>query len=277
MLPFYTAFVETDKRKEYFDMVRTMQPDIRSRLPVRTHPGEKRYLRACPLCVKDDRRIHGETYWHRTHQMSGIRLCPIHGIPLVASRVVIGKSKPELVTAEEAFADGIDAGNEIEIPPREQELSRYIGDVFALAEGSSEVPISGFLHLRLVGTPYLSARGGQRNMSVLYHDIMDYYADMEDNPFASRSRLEKLFTGYGFGFKEVCMIGMFLDVSSEDLIRRPMPEKGRPEDFDQRIRKLHDQGMNYRQIADMIGGSYDYVKRIGEGKREAYLKGSHNL
>lgn len=47
-------------------------------------PGPQ-YLRYCPLCVQDDIRCYGETYWHRTHQLPGVLICPEHGGPVVNS------------------------------------------------------------------------------------------------------------------------------------------------------------------------------------------------
>jgi len=39
-------------------------------------------LRLCPNCVDIDRDQHGFCYWHREHQIFGIDVCYIHGIPL---------------------------------------------------------------------------------------------------------------------------------------------------------------------------------------------------
>jgi hypothetical protein len=33
------------------------------------------YLRFCSLCLAEDLQQYGETYWHRNHQVSGIRVC----------------------------------------------------------------------------------------------------------------------------------------------------------------------------------------------------------
>jgi hypothetical protein len=46
------------------------------------------WLRYCPACVNYDRKIYGECYWHRVHQVSGVLACPIHEVMLKDSRVV---------------------------------------------------------------------------------------------------------------------------------------------------------------------------------------------
>ena len=89
--------------------------------------GENRYLRYCPLCVEKDRQLYGESYWHRSHQLTGVSVCSKHGIKLWNSSVIIsGKASPNLVTAEQEIKEqNVICGNEIEI-----QLAEYVGKVF---------------------------------------------------------------------------------------------------------------------------------------------------
>ena len=32
---------------------------------------------------------YGETYWHRTHQIFGVKVCPIHSVKLIESSITI--------------------------------------------------------------------------------------------------------------------------------------------------------------------------------------------
>ena len=43
--------------------------------------------------------------------------------------------------------------------------------------------------------------------------------------------------------------------------------KYRPKDFDSYIKHLKESGLNYRQIANVVGLSYDYVKLVSYGKK----------
>lgn len=40
------------------------------------------YLRLCPVCVEDDVREWGESYWHRMHQLPAVMVCALHGVVL---------------------------------------------------------------------------------------------------------------------------------------------------------------------------------------------------
>ncbi|WP_335338633.1 TnsD family Tn7-like transposition protein [Paenibacillus sp. IHB B 3084] len=39
-------------------------------------------LKFCPICYEEDIMRHGESYWHRTLQATGVMICPNHGVVL---------------------------------------------------------------------------------------------------------------------------------------------------------------------------------------------------
>ncbi|WP_419877520.1 TnsD family transposase [Brevibacillus centrosporus] len=45
------------------------------------------FLRYCNACVSEDKEKYGELYWHRSHQVPGLMVCPIHRTPLHLSNV----------------------------------------------------------------------------------------------------------------------------------------------------------------------------------------------
>ncbi|TKR57263.1 hypothetical protein D7I39_03070 [Allopusillimonas ginsengisoli] len=42
-------------------------------------------LRACPVCMQSDKQQHGVSYWHLSHQLPGVWVCPIHACALKVS------------------------------------------------------------------------------------------------------------------------------------------------------------------------------------------------
>ncbi len=58
------------------------------------------WLRYCPSCVLSDRRQFGETYWHRQHQLQGVRACTIHQVFLENSSVATRNREGKLFCAE---------------------------------------------------------------------------------------------------------------------------------------------------------------------------------
>ncbi|MGO9952484.1 MAG: TnsD family Tn7-like transposition protein, partial [Dissulfurispiraceae bacterium] len=45
------------------------------------------YLRFCKTCRESDIDEYGETYWHRSHQLAGVLVCPQHGDPLINTNI----------------------------------------------------------------------------------------------------------------------------------------------------------------------------------------------
>lgn len=45
------------------------------------------WLQFCPCCIEEDKKKFGEPYWHRIHQLPGIKLCPHHEVFLENSNV----------------------------------------------------------------------------------------------------------------------------------------------------------------------------------------------
>lgn len=107
LLPFYSVFLPPER-------VRLIQIDIRGALGLTAHMHAgisasriplPRRLRYCSLCIVEDRKQFGESYWHRIHQLSGVEVCPIHYTYLQDSSVHAGntKNKHNFVSAESAL------------------------------------------------------------------------------------------------------------------------------------------------------------------------------
>lgn len=100
MFPAFIRFLPLSRRKEAEEGLRSQNGNWKNLmcLPVLE---ERRYLRFCPLCAKEDREKYCETYWHREHQIPRIRVCPRHRLFLENSTIPIySKTTPGLFDAE---------------------------------------------------------------------------------------------------------------------------------------------------------------------------------
>ena len=52
-------------------------------------------LKYCSVCAKEDIRRFGVTYWHRSHQVSGVEACPVHKVWLIHEKL---PDRPHLKT-----------------------------------------------------------------------------------------------------------------------------------------------------------------------------------
>ena len=271
----YGRFLPPERRNRAFDALVQMRENIHDQLLIpMCKNGKKRFLQYCPLCAEDDREQHGETYWHRTHQIRGISICPIHGCYLASSDVLLSQHQaPALISAEEACA------NQTAFFPCDEKtvsLVRYTADVFSQPVNMASSAGAGqFLHSKLAGTPYVSVRGQQRHMGRLFDDFRDLYNGCKACNIQARWQLEKVFTGHNCSFLSVCLVAFFLRIPADELTELTLPEISQQEKFDARVHELRRQGMSYPQIARQMNCSANVVKPIGEG-RYGSIRGNKN-
>lgn len=265
MFPYYGRFIPKERRDKAFQALFNMDGNYQQLLPIsKNRQGIKRYLRYCPICAKEDREVYGETYWHRIHQMEGVNVCPVHGCQLYESNVVISrKSNSTIVSAEEVISDNLNvcySSNQLEI-----ELAKYIMNIFQTKiDIKSDVTIGQFLHSKLAYTKYVSPRGQQRRIRLLLADFNEYYRDLPEFDFKELHMLQGLFLDRRYNLYEISMLGMFLNINPVEFEHMILPEKTQEQEFDKRVRELHQQGLNYREIATLLNAPYDVVKPVGE-------------
>lgn len=268
MFSYYGRFLPKERRNKAFEALVRMQGNYHNLLPMpKRKNGTDRFLRYCPVCAENDRKQYGETYWHRLHQLQGIKICPIHRCYLNDSDVMIsGKTSPTLISSETAIPEKKNTPllceNEIE-----RKIAEYSAEVFQSAlDLQSDIAIGQFLHSRLENTPYRSIRGEQRNIALLHTDFTEYYKNLSDNWFTELWQIQKVLTDDRVNFFEICLLALFLNIPAADLVKMKLPEQTQEQRFDEQIFMLHEQGLKYPEIARRLNASYDTVKAIGEGR-----------
>lgn len=256
MFPQYARFIDKERRDRAIKSLCNMNNDFRNDLVMcKNKKGVQRKLRYCPICSEHDRKEKGETYWRRSHQLRGVDICPIHKCRLVSSGVVIDlQSTPCLKTAEMEIPEiyeVIMSESSIEIL-----LSEYIYKVFQLEDGyENDVSIGKFLHSRLTGTKYVSVRGENRNIALLYQDLEVFYKEVPIEGFTKLSQLQCLFVGSRFNMDDICRVALLLEIPPEELVYRELPEESAKERFDKMVLEMRKSGIGYNKIAKQLGVS----------------------
>lgn len=86
---FYSPFLSPEKAHSLRDQIKyKRQENIHRQLGlIGGNITQRRYLRYCPKCVVEERRILGFCYWHRNHQLPGVEVCCFHRVWLNDSQV----------------------------------------------------------------------------------------------------------------------------------------------------------------------------------------------
>lgn len=85
VLPFFRAFVTNDVyQKAYLSMLAGRTEFLHSRLSLAANRISSDAMKYCPICAHNDLLRHGHTYWHISHPLPLITVCPKHSIYLVS-------------------------------------------------------------------------------------------------------------------------------------------------------------------------------------------------
>lgn len=260
MFPYYGRFMEQLRRRKAFQSLVTLNGNYRNLVTLPTKKDKtERYLRYCPMCARRDRGQYGETYWHRSHQMEGVDVCPIHKCYLANGSVLIsGKASPNLTAAEGVVPESEEilwCKNSLEL-----RLAEYILAVFqAHVNIECNVSAGRFLHSKLEGTKYISNTGVFRNLTLFYEDYLKFYAGIQIKSKMELFHIQKIFNGYRFNFHEICQLAMFLNIPTQELVELDLPKE------------LHPMDTLYRRVAEELDADFEMVKAIGDTVLKAYL------
>lgn len=264
MYPYYARFYPKDVKKAAFEDLMQMGGGVRNMLTgsLRRY-GEDRYLRYCPMCLQEDKERYGESYWHRTHQLPSVNVCPKHHCYLCNSTVLInGTKKLSLTSAGEEI-------KEVEEPVYstnhiEKVVAEYITEVFLSDfDMESDVNVGKFLHSKLANTNYLSPRGQNRKLELLVKDFNAVYESIDDRrAFCEDWQLQNVFTGRKRDMNHVCLLSIFLNIGVDELLEMKLPEKTQDELFDERLLALKEEGKSCAEIAKILNVKRKVVQII---------------
>ena len=237
MFPMNARFITAERRKNAWNSFLKGDSKYQNALYRRRGKGnEKRFLRYCPCCVREDREQFGETYWHRKHQIPGITVCPEHGCYLCDSSVEIsGKVSPDLVPAATEIAEKAEPDkcrSETEVT-----LARYCCDVlFSPMSIDAHLDPGRFFRHRIQGTPYTTIRGRNINTQKLQADLREYYSGTSTFAFEELWQVQKIFSSYNNPVA-ICSLAFFLHIPASELMEMKTPNVLHHEEYDLQIKQ----------------------------------------
>ncbi|WML50244.1 TnsD family Tn7-like transposition protein [Neobacillus sp. PS3-34] len=109
LLPYYSPFITNDRENKLRLIMKNEDGTnifMSSGRTASTVKNEKK-LKYCILCVDEEKQTQGECYWHRTHQIEGVKVCPIHNTWLIESSnpFTERKHKHEYISLEDSIRD----------------------------------------------------------------------------------------------------------------------------------------------------------------------------
>ena len=268
MFPYRARFLPLQRRRMVLKSAFVRKSEVtRSMIKAKTRyysfEGDKPlYLRYCPICAEEDRKMYGEAYLHRLHHLFGVDICPIHKCYLIESMVRRDAKRTAFIASAESFVltdkKPVMCTNTVEVA-----VANYIvAIIHEKVDLTSDVSAGLFLDTRLRGTKYQKAdRGMRRNNVLLLEDLNEYYRSFPVFRLRSIKQLQMLFCRTaGHMPLEVCLLGMFLGISPAEMCAMKLPEKTYSEIFDEQVLNLYEQGMPCTQISAKLHVSEKSVR-----------------
>lgn len=260
MFPQYARFMSADKRevalaklKRYCDphKVFTILPRNEKEL----------WLKYCPQCATEDRKTYGETYWHRTHQIRNMMICPTHKCKLVNSEIDIRSEKIFAFNPAEVAIKNV---TPVLVDDMEQiKFAKYTSDLFNMdIANDNESNIKAAIYNAMTKTKYM--KGKHRKMAQFSEDLQSYFMEIGMNTIASIYQIQKVMLKESNEFTVICQIAYFLNINPTELLEFEITEE----------KVLQEQESHYirnRAIADW--GKFD---KENVARFETFCKGIYD-
>lgn len=277
MMPYYARFYSMERKSQIISMMKSQNQDCSKLVGMpQNRTSKKRYLRVCPICIKNDRNKYGECYYHRIHQMWNIEICPEHDCSLINTNILLDSSGTVVaVSAEQEWNHLLSLNKEISTPilsnnPIEMKYAQYNQDLFQLPLNIDLSRIADYICQRMIGTKYMSARGEHRYYSRLYEDMKNYYSGTAIFDCIKKMHIQQALMGKRIMFHEIAAIIVFLDISIDEILPMKLSDLTPEQLFDQKVRALKEQNLSRNEIARQLHVSssvVDYAFRTSGGEK----------
>ena len=268
MYPYHCRFLPLERRKAALESLGRMDSNYHNLvlLPKRDRIPVMRYY---PECAKQDRLQYGETYWHRIHQIWEMTVCPIHHCYIQETEYKLsGKVSPDLIPAEIVipFSEDITQCNN----ERLLALAEYVRKIFCMPiKMDMDLSVSDILKRITEKTMYRTPRGEVCRITALYKDLVEFYRAIVEN-LPQQWQIHKVITGQRYDFWEIVLLAFFLEINPFELQEAKNAVPSQNDIFDDQVRKLHESGLSYPQIATQMGLPLDTIKNAAYiSKRKA--------
>lgn len=223
MFPQYARFIPSDEKLAALRLLGEGSTDPHHLLTILVRNPSSEWMRYCPLCVNADREKYSETYWHRSHQIRNVNICPKHKCHLINSSVSIRNESafsfyPAQTTVRDA--DVIYSKNELE-----HRFTDYCAELVAAPISFQKTtPISSILYKAMKDTPYMKSTGKSRYTKRFYEDITDFYSCINLQNQITFAQIQRALLGNLAEFTTITQIAFFLGITVDELINPKISE-----------------------------------------------------
>jgi len=182
LLPFYSPFILTDQvdnLRMNMESGGNSSIHMRSGVTASTIQSPK-FFRYCPECLKEDRDLYGESYWHRLHQIPGVKVCPKHHVFLTDSQVRTqnARSRYEFISLDTIFQPVESTGISLQNPHHKILLKIAEGADWLLQNSrtTTDLEVLAKRYRRLLADRGLATYSGKVWVSKLIPEFIQFFS-----------------------------------------------------------------------------------------------------
>ena len=260
LFKYYSRFMDKGKRKKAYLRAINNEPNLSRYLtiPLRT---KDQYIRYCPMCVEEDRRKYGESYFHINHQIYELSVCTDHPCKLIETNIKDNGSQVCRFEPLEMIVDEISQPQLVEEDDIDWAVAKYVGELNNLGiDFEQEIRIGDYLTSRLKNR-YLSTRGEQKDLSQIEIDMKEFYKGLEIYDITKR-RLATIYRNEFINVYDIVLIALFEGISPNELATLRGYREPKHIGFDREVRTLYSEGCNYQQISMELNCNKEVVRKI---------------
>ena len=257
LVKLYSLFQDDNIKRETITKACRFDKYITHQLNIPAPLKEKRRLRYCPLCMKEQKYF----YFEVLPQIRELTYCPKHCCKYKNTNILIDKKH------DSSFNEIIDTKIEIDnyyciaADDINVRFSKYVYSVLKQPITFENASIGKFIKSKLEGTKYLSMHGVRCKLDILYGDIKSFYVGL-DNYGLTKNRVALIIRDKEFNVIDTLLICYFLDISPKELTHRVLPMKTQRELFERKVLMMYREGKSMCAISKITCCDKETIRQI---------------
>lgn len=261
--PYCVRYFSSERKEKLIDAMKRGNDSLAQATSLSGMGTTKRFkgacLRYCPLCVEEDVRMYGETYWHRIHQIPDIRICPKHCVYLNEAPYPIRTTKalyPPFFT--------VDAVNPAPVSAHEIKITRMTQQFLDVPVCKEEMCVRDIFDYPLVKKGYRFQSGRNSHKRRLTDDMARFIMSTDTGngpicaPYTSEDTASVL-RGRTTTPSTIIHFACFLDMPLHELIR-PQSRESVRQRWDKEVTELYKSGWGKAAIGERYEMSEDAIE-----------------
>lgn len=260
LFPYFTRFCTLEQKKEKLEHLLLGETAVVTSIRRLQNPAQWT-PQFCPQCAAEDRDAHGEAYWHITHQIPLLTLCPVHGCRLQTIPAIDPARLKDTFHPLEQHLSAVVSNEEETLKTKSwpKSLSRILAEYQSLPLECGSTPGYNNLAITLSNMGYgvIQKHSGHTilNGKKLYRDLLDYFGTvLTEQVFGGEAlicNINRLCKWEMVTPERYALLQCFAGLPSETLFNSKIV----PDQYQQRLTVLSQSEVRYtkKQVAELLG------------------------